>query len=119
MLSLWKQITIKKGYFIYIVGDVQEGMEYHILDQTRCEYRDNYLGKELIGTVPWGRFKDLLDVCKSMPLPWRQLDEMGRKIHPNVTFYRYGEWLEEVIQKLKDENIQRNLMSNGSGHSAS
>jgi hypothetical protein len=56
----------KKGHFIHVVGDVQEGMEYHILGQTRREYRDNCFGKELVGIVLWGRFKDLLDVCESM-----------------------------------------------------
>jgi len=35
-----------------------------------------------------------------------------------VTFYRCGEWLEEVIRKPRDENILRSLMPNGSGYSA-
>jgi hypothetical protein len=102
----------KKGYFIHVFGDVQEGMEYNIQGQTKPEYREGYLGKELLGTVSWHRFKDLLDVCESMPPPWKQLDELGRKIHPNVAFYRCGEWLEEVIQKLKDDGILKTLMPN-------
>jgi hypothetical protein len=95
----------KKGYFIHVFGDVQEGMEYHIQGETKPEYLHGYLGKELLGTVAWTRFRDLLDVCESTPPPWKQLDELGRKIYPNVAFYRCGEWLEEVIQKLKDEGI--------------
>jgi len=60
----------KKGYFIHVFGDVQEGMD-HIQGQTKPEYRHGYLGKELLGTVAWTRFGDLLDVCESMPLPWK------------------------------------------------
>jgi len=41
------------------------------------------------------------------------LDELGRKIYPNVAFYRCGEWLEDVIQKLKDDRILKPLISNG------
>lgn len=103
-----------KGYFIRVVGDVQEGMEYHILGQTKCEYRDNFLGKALISTMSWGRLENLLDICESTPPPRRQLDELGRKMYPNVAFYRCGEWLEEVIQKLKGENILQPLISNAS-----
>ena len=103
----------KKGYFIHVFGDVQEGMEYYIQGQTKPEHRNGYLGKELLGTVAWKRFGDLLEVCELTPPPWKQLDELGRKIYPNVAFYRCGEWLEEVIQKLKSASILKPLMPNG------
>ena len=88
-------------------------MEYHIQNQTKPEWRYGYLGKEFLGTVAWSRLRDLFDVCESMPPPWKQLDELGRKIYPNVAFYRCGEWLEEVIQKLKDDDILKPPISNG------
>jgi hypothetical protein len=78
MFPLWKQITIRKATSSLSLATLRKELS--------IEYRDNYPGKELIGTVPWGRFMDLLDVCELMPPPWRLLDEMGRKIHPNVTF---------------------------------
>lgn len=98
------------GYFIHVFGDVQQGMEYKVWSGetdwgVKAENVDGFLGKELLGTVEEGMLMVFMDVCESVPPPGKQLDELGRKIDKEKPFYRDGEWVDEVIQKLKDAGL--------------
>jgi hypothetical protein len=98
------------GYFIHVFGDVQQGMEYKVWSGEtgwgiKVENVDGFLGKELLGTVAGGELTDFMDVCELVPPPWKQLDELGRKIEKDKPLYRDGEWVEEAIQKLKDAGL--------------
>jgi hypothetical protein len=95
----------KAGYLIHVIGDVKDGMEYEILGQKKPHLTTTYLGQELIGTVSYGNIMRLMETCEAVPLPKKQLDELGRKIYLNEPFRRCGEWLEDVIQELKDVGI--------------
>ena len=90
------------GVIIQVYGEVQQGMKYDIQKEVKPENGTNYLGKELVGKLPGARLMKFLEVCESVPPPYKQLDDMCVKIYPERPFYRSAEWIEDVIRKLKE-----------------
>jgi hypothetical protein len=98
------------GYFIHVFGDVQQGMDYKAYGSgggrgIKAENVDGFLGKEHLGVVQEVKLMDFMDACEMVPPPWKQLDTLGRRIDRERPLYRDREWVEEVVQKLKDVGI--------------
>jgi len=99
------------GYFIHVFGDVQQGMDYKVYTGggsdrgIKVENVDGFLGKELLGVVQKVKLMDFMDACEMVPPPWKQLDALGRRIDRERPLYRDREWVEEVVQKLKDAGL--------------
>jgi hypothetical protein len=83
---------------------MQIQIKEHISPQDHC----GYIGKELIGTMASTQLWNAQGVCQSIIAPWRQLDHLGRKLHPTRPFYRSEEWVDDAIQALEDWDIFEN-----------
>lgn len=106
--GLFVETEDSTGYFIHVFGDVQRGMEYSSGDSDwgiKVENIDGFMGKKLIGTVEEEKLMGFMDTCETVVPPWRQLDNLGRKIDKNKPLYRDEEWVEEVEQRLKDTKL--------------
>lgn len=98
------------GCIMNVTGDLLEGMEVQIYEHTSPQSIAGYLSKEFLGTIALENLLNARSVCESVPAPWTQLDYLGRKLHPTKAFYRSEEWVDDVIQELKDWGYLKNLI---------
>jgi hypothetical protein len=93
------------GCIIHVTGDLLEGMQVEIKEHTSPQGIRGYLGKEFLGTMASTQLWNAQGVADSITPPWQQLDNLGRKIHPKRSYYRSEEWVNDVVQALKDWDI--------------
>lgn len=109
-LFVQAEADAEEGYLVHVLGDVQSGYTIDIYGGEEdtgvmVEQIHGYLRKELIGFAYDDRLSEFMDVCQGVPPPGVQMNPKGVKIDASKGYVRDSEWVEEVIEKLKDTGL--------------
>jgi hypothetical protein len=98
------------GSIFHVRGSIRDGMEYEIRNGIKPQLQPHFSRMDLIGTVTYAKLSDIMGTCESIPPPGIQVDDHDEKINADAPLYCCGEWLDDVIQALKDRKVLENIV---------
>ena len=93
------------GGIYHVIGSILNGMSYERRPDKKLDESATYVPDSAtrIGSI---EDVDRLEaVCQSVPPPEAQMRLNGSKLYPNKPLRRCGEWVQEVIEELRQQQI--------------
>lgn len=103
--ALWVGTNICVGTFVYLTGDLREGMQYSTIENYGLVYPNSRYGTKFLGTIDLSRFGDFRRICESIAPPCKQVNEEGHIIFVDVPLFGAEEWFNAVIARLWSEGV--------------
>jgi hypothetical protein len=93
----------RTGFLFHAKGSIQDGMEFEMRSDHRPGSSKTFLGRQFLGVVKSAaNMVKFLEVCESIEVPKKQLDELGRKLFPDEEYRRCQEWVDEAVEALRE-----------------
>ena len=95
------------GRIYHVVGNILMGMNYEKKRAKQPDLSETFIvgSKKLIGQVGISKMDQFEAICQAIPPPGAQLKLNGEPIDPSIPIRRCAEWVEEVLEQLRKDNI--------------